>query len=612
MLRSNVSDQVSLSSMLEEVKNRRWLWCLVAVLIVALRHFLVDGAQPLGPKFGDTDDALRLIQVREFLMAGNWFDTHLRVIGAPEALNSHWSRLIDLPVAWLISLFALFTPYLTAEACALIVWPLLLCFGMARFLVYDAERQAGPEIGMRAGLIVLVLMLVGITGLFQFKPGRIDHHNVQIACAVIGTLLLQRALTEPSAGWYAGGVLSIGLIVGFEAVPLLATIVGLAGLCACFDHQARPGVVRAVVALAAGLVLGHALSMAPADWMSADCDKLGLNLLGLVVPGAAVSGLLLLRFRHASQWLWLASLAVAGGMGIGLYVGANPVCVGGAFADLDPVVTKHWLSRVLESQSLITYFSDQPAMVISFVITMAMALAVVTHAALNTRTTTDIFVAANLALATLYGFYYIKFTPYAPLLSLVPMAVWIAKLPAMGNTPADSVRIRAVILTNQTLYVVLVTIVISIFSSITGIKATSAMKSSTSGCAYRADIAALSKLPAGLVVSDIDLGPFIAVSTPHRAYVGPYHRIHKSIRDVLMLLRSPVAEAAPHLAKMNADYLVVCGVEKGEAVKSTPAKQHKLFSDYIRNGGKIAGLEPISIGKMKGTLIVWKIVKPGS
>jgi hypothetical protein len=610
MFRSNISAHVSASSIWEEVKSRRWLWCLVAVLIVALRHFLVDGAQPFGPKFGDTDDALRLIQVREFLMSGNWFDTHLRSIGAPEALNSHWSRLIDLPVAWLISLFSLFTPYLTAEAGAQIVWPLLLLYGMTRFFVHEAERQAGPEIGMRAGIIVLVLMLVCASGLFQFKPGRIDHHNVQIACAVIGVLLLQRALTDPSAGWYAGGVLSIGLVVGFEAVPLLATIVGLAGLCACFDHEARPGVVRAVVALAAGLVLGHVSTMAPSEWASADCDKLGLNLLGLVVPGAVVSGLLLLRFRHASQWLWLASLATAGGVGIGLYVGANPVCVGGAFADLDPIVTKYWLSRVLESQSLLTYFPAQPAMVISFVITMTMALAVVAHAAFYVRTTTAIFVAANLALAMLYGFYYIKFTPYGPLLSLVPMAVWIANLPAIEKTPADSVRIRAIILTNQTLYIVLIAAVINVFSSVTGIEPVNTMTRSTSACSYRADIAALAKLPPGLVVSDVDLGPFIALSTPHRAYAGPYHRIHKSIRDVMVLLKSPVTEAAPHLQKMNADYLVLCGPEKDETAKAEPAKMQDQFSQYVRNGGRFAGLEPISIGKLKGTLMVWKIVKP--
>ena len=119
-----------LASLAEKLKTSRWAWCLLVVLAVGLRHLLNADAAPLGPKFGDTDDALRLVQVRDFLLHGNWYDTRLSAIGAPEALNSHWSRLIDLPIAWLISFFAMFGSYLQAEVLAQIVWPLLLSSGL--------------------------------------------------------------------------------------------------------------------------------------------------------------------------------------------------------------------------------------------------------------------------------------------------------------------------------------------------------------------------------------------------------------------------------------------------------------------------------------------------
>ena len=55
---------------------------------------------------GDTDDAARLVSVRELLAGARWFDTTLPRIGAPEPLVSHWSRLIDAPLGVMIAVFA--------------------------------------------------------------------------------------------------------------------------------------------------------------------------------------------------------------------------------------------------------------------------------------------------------------------------------------------------------------------------------------------------------------------------------------------------------------------------------------------------------------------------
>jgi hypothetical protein len=45
----------------------RWGWVLALIVLVAARHLLGPDAYPLAPTFGDTDDALRQLQVREFL-----------------------------------------------------------------------------------------------------------------------------------------------------------------------------------------------------------------------------------------------------------------------------------------------------------------------------------------------------------------------------------------------------------------------------------------------------------------------------------------------------------------------------------------------------------------
>lgn len=612
---SSVPNTSTFAALLNDVRSARWAWCLLAVLIVAVRHFTTDGADPLGPRFGDTDDALRLVQIREFLINGAWYNTLLPSIGAPEALNSHWSRLIDLPVAWLISIFALFLNYLDAELAARIVWPLILLFVVARFLVAEVERQlqspnhktgATMHSTAHGGVILLALLLLTSSALFQFVPGRIDHHNAQIACAVIGILLCQRALIDPAKGWLAGSVLGLGLAIGFEALPLVAAVVGLAALLACFDRAARLGITRCIVALAGTLITAYAITTHPAEWAMVECDELSPNLLGLVGTGAAGSGILLMRFRNAAPWVWLGGLALSGAVGLAIYVATNPACASGAFAGMDPVVKTHWLATVVEGKSLLQYAKVQPSGAFGFLAIMAITLVLVIRQAATTRTIEHIFIAGATLLAGLYGFYYIKFMPYGAMLSLVPMAVWIARLPAIGKTPADSVQIRATIACNQTMFIMLAGFAIGIFSNVEdGAKAK--MSSSVQSCTNKSDIAALSQLPSGLIISDIDIGPYIALATHHRAYAGPYHRIHTSLRDVIMLAKSPLDQAPGQLAKMNADYLVLCAVDT--ATKGTGGKP-ALFNAHMRRGGAFPGLEPISIGQLEGPLKVWKITTP--
>jgi hypothetical protein len=87
-------------------------WCLLATGLLAFTT--LNGPAPsLAEWLGDTDDAVRLVTVRELLAGAPWFDTTLPRVGAPEPLLSHWSRLIDAPLACLI---AVLTPIFGPEA----------------------------------------------------------------------------------------------------------------------------------------------------------------------------------------------------------------------------------------------------------------------------------------------------------------------------------------------------------------------------------------------------------------------------------------------------------------------------------------------------------------
>src|SRR3954468_5092702 len=54
---------------------------------------------------GDTDDAMRLVPLRDFLGGQGWFDLHQPRLAPPLGYDSHWSRLIDTGLAGLFRLF---------------------------------------------------------------------------------------------------------------------------------------------------------------------------------------------------------------------------------------------------------------------------------------------------------------------------------------------------------------------------------------------------------------------------------------------------------------------------------------------------------------------------
>ncbi len=53
----------------------------------------------------DTDDAMRLVEVRDLLAGQGWYDNVQYRFLPPGGVPSHWSRLVDAPIAGLILAF---------------------------------------------------------------------------------------------------------------------------------------------------------------------------------------------------------------------------------------------------------------------------------------------------------------------------------------------------------------------------------------------------------------------------------------------------------------------------------------------------------------------------
>ena len=106
--------------------DRHWIaLTLIAWLAVAVWYIWSDWNLVRWLSLGDTDDNMRLMQVRAWLAGQPWYDLRNYRLNPPVGFDIHWSRIVDLPIAGLILFFRLFTSNFWAERLACGIAPLL-------------------------------------------------------------------------------------------------------------------------------------------------------------------------------------------------------------------------------------------------------------------------------------------------------------------------------------------------------------------------------------------------------------------------------------------------------------------------------------------------------
>src|SRR4051812_17445009 len=72
-----------------------WLAAVIAIALPSINGGVFDAMA--------TDDAMRLVQVRDLIGGQGWFDLFQHRLDPPGA-SMHWSRVVDVPLAALILL----------------------------------------------------------------------------------------------------------------------------------------------------------------------------------------------------------------------------------------------------------------------------------------------------------------------------------------------------------------------------------------------------------------------------------------------------------------------------------------------------------------------------
>jgi hypothetical protein len=584
-----------------------WAWALLATAFLVAVTLAAPGPSP-GDWLGDTDDAVRLVGVRELIAGSPWLDTTLARLGAPEPLLSHWSRLIDLPLALLIRAL---TPMLGqdgAELATRIVWPLLLFFVLALVVA----REAGQRGGRAAGAFAIFLAATSAMALAQFRPGRIDHHNAMILCTVAGLLLLARSTQNRRTAWGAGALLGLGLAIGYEAIAIMIPALALASLLALLrqpgTEQNASGAQHATAAATLVLAVAFAATIPPWRWLDVRCDALSLNLVALA---ACTTAGLYAAERFGGGRLARCTVAGAGAMlGAGIYAWLEPACLAGPFGQVAPALKPIWLDQVMETRSILWLGAAHPATALSIAVFMAAGSAAQIALWRRQRDAGNGLLAAFVTLAAVPGCWQIKFLPYACWLAAVPVAVWVAGLSGTRLISATVVRAATLVLLSQsTLGVALGAAIAPLLPS--GTQGASEVEASDPRrpCFLSHNVRRLAGLPAGLVAADIDLGPYIVALTPHRVVAAPYHRLQAGILANQAIMTAEPEEAYLRLAALGVDYVALCTDRWQKSPAARRASGPRSLRARLLNGGQVEFLREMP-QPAAAPVRIWR-VQPG-
>ncbi len=572
-------------------------WSALGVTIFAALVFWFDPTRLL-TSLGDTDDATRMIEVREWMAGASWFDMTLARFGGAHPLVSHWSRLIDAPLAVLLAGFEIFLPADEAELVVRALWPLLVFWAFVYLMAREAEIRGGRA----AALLSIPLTVTCIIGIVQFLPGRIDHHNVMILCAVIGILRLARSFDDPRAGWSAGVLFGLGTAVGYEALALTAATLGAAVLYGILPSRSLLGPSRAAVAFAATLTAALAITAAPDRMFTSHCDVLSMNLVLLAVTGAIGVSAAAAMEERLSLPPKLALLALTGAVGLSLYAAAEPACLAGPFGEVDPELIPIWFGSVSETQSILSLGSQLPTLGGMALAYFAAGLYCGLKLMRSERDDALRFHVLALIIALPLSFWQIKLLPYATFLPVPLLAIGLAQPPQAAKVPASRQRTLFILATTLILVAVAGWLIVRLSAP-----STTRMKEAlkpVQDCQSTAAVSALAPLPPGLALADVNLGPYIVALSKLDVLSAPYHRLDKSIIEANRILHASPEEAERRLRSDGVRYVITCaGLDSTAAQGEVPADalQTLLLADKPP-----AFLEPVPLGAPT-PLKVWRL-----
>jgi hypothetical protein len=533
--------------------DRHWRLVVVLAWLLLSAWFLYSRWNAIqGFALGDTDDNLRISQVRALLAGQHWFDLTQHRFSA-QGSNIHWSRVVDLPLAALILLARPFVGGAAAEQFAVAVAPLLPLLLALFCIALVVRRLVGPS----AYPIAFVAFFFAPSASGMFMPLRIDHHGWQLAFLTLAVA----GLADPRkrrGGLVAGAATALSLAIGLELLVYLALAGAATVLFWIADEEERERLSAYAVVAGGGTAVAFLLFASNANRLAV-CDALSPVWLSdaVLASGVLFALALLLPKRATTRW----ALAIgAGTLLAGFHALAWPHCLS-RLEGVSPEVYDLWLEHVREARPFYRHARDTAIALAAIPLTGLVGwLTLIWFARKDRERLRRVLAAAAPAIAaTLLLLWQTRTGPAAQLLGTMGCTalLWLLAPRAFrARNPVVSWVAPPVIAALG--MGALVPTAMNFKPQRTQTPREQAIGRANRQCTSLAGLRPVAKQPRGMVFTFIDLGPRLIAVTHHRAVGGPYHRNGEAIADVMKAFRGSPEQARRIVAKYRADYLLIC------------------------------------------------------
>jgi hypothetical protein len=585
--------------------EKHWRWWVALIWLAAASLFVYQRwAQIRGFALPDTDDNIRMMQVRALIDGQGWYDLRQYRLNPPYGADIHWSRLVDLPIAGIKLALAPLLGGPDAERAAVTVAPLLpMAVGMAAIALV-ARRMLGP---IAFGLALAVLLCApSLKGMWS--PLRIDHHGWQLAFLAVSV----SAVTDPNrarAGLTLGLSTALSIVIGMEMLPYLALLGAGTVLLWVWDGGAeeRRRLLTYGASLAGGIGLGFLLFASYAN-RAPVCDALSpVWLSALLGAGAIAVGLGLAHL--ANGWLRLAAAALAGALLAAAFVHFWPHCLG-RLERIDPDADRLWLRNVLEARPIYRHGTDTIIAVVTLPI-----IGLLGYLAMFARHRKDgaalrlwLVIATPAVLASALLLWQSRAGPAAQLLA-IPGATalgWVL-VPLFSKSRFMLVRVAGVVGVFLVVSGLAAQYVDSVRPKPQRSPGNKAVDRANGLCPTLWAMRPIALVPKGYVLTHVDLGPRLIAVTPHDAVAGPYHRNGRDIAEVMKSFRSTPEYTKSVIDRRGIDYVLICPGLSESTIYSSEAPGG-FYMQLIR-GRVPKWLTPV---KLPGDspFRMWRVVRP--
>jgi len=581
--------------------DRHWRWLVLLWWLAVCGYMLVDRWGAIrGFSLGDTDDNLRMLQVRALLEGQGWYDLRQYRLNPPVGADVHWSRLADLPIAGLKLALTPFVGGPVAEKAAVAMAPLLPMLVAMAALAVAARRL----IDRRAFLIAIALIACAGSARGMWAPLRIDHHGWQLAMLAIVAM----ALVDPRrgrGGAILGAATAVSLTIGLEMLPFLAVAGAVTVLRWIWDGGEARRLAAYGVALAGGCAIGFLLFASHAN-RAAVCDALSPVWLSAMALAGAIA--VMLAWASPQHRGWRLAAAMLGGIVlVAAFALVWPDCLG-RLEQSSPELERLWLSKVREAMPLYRHGANTTAMVATLPVAglIGYALMIAIHHRDPERLFAWLSIALPAAIAAGLLLWQTRAGPAAQLLS-IPGATALAWTAILW-------------LARQKLMLVRVLGVVGAFLVVSGL-ATAYLTQlfptppntvrqtaniANARCPTLAALRPIARQPSGNVLTFVDLGPRLVAVTHHKAIAGPYHRNGAQIIDVMRAWRGSADNARRTVERYRVDYVLICPNLSESTIYRSEAPRG--FYQQLAGGKVPAWLSPVTLPR-DSPYRMWRVVR---